>query len=189
MIHLIFAMDKDRGLGYGGDLAWRLKEDMKFFKEITTSDNLGESEKKFEISYNEPAPSPTRDTNIVIMGRKTWESIPPKFKPLPNRKNVVLSQRLNLDVPEEVSCFASLEKSLATFSGENSQIFIIGGSQIYKQALEKELAQRIYITQLDNKFNCDVFAAPLPPCYQLLASGPKKKEGDISFQFQVYQKS
>ncbi|MGN0459119.1 MAG: dihydrofolate reductase [Eubacterium sp.] len=115
-ISIIAAVGKNLELGKGNDLIWHFREDMKFFKEMTTS-------------------------NTVIMGRKTFESLP---KALPNRRNIVISSNDSYDAPgcEVVS---SVEDALK-LAGEDN-IFIIGGGRIYEQLLP--LADNLYLTEID----------------------------------------
>lgn len=75
-LNLVVAASDVNGIGINGNLPWTLKTDMKFFAQLTTELHL----------------HPKEDENVVIMGRKTWESIPSKFRPLKNRTNVVLSR-------------------------------------------------------------------------------------------------
>lgn len=119
-ISIIAAVGKNLELGKGNDLIWHFREDMKFFKEMTTS-------------------------NTVIMGRKTFESLP---KALPNRRNIVISSNDSYDAPgcEVVS---SVEDALK-LAGEDN-IFIIGGGRIYEQLLP--LADNLYLTEIDAECN------------------------------------
>jgi len=101
-INLIWAQDLNGGIGKKGQLPWHISEDLQNFKKITID-------------------------SVIIMGRKTWESLP--IKPLPNRRNIVLSgSRIsNVEVYHSIDdCLSSLEKELV------SRIFIIGGAAIYK---------------------------------------------------------
>jgi dihydrofolate reductase/thymidylate synthase len=123
------------GIGRGGQLPWRVKEDMAFFKEITST-----------------APCGLR--NAVIMGRKTWESIPAKFRPLEQRLNIVLSTdedvRSKYSVPDSVLTAASLEGAMSLLRDDQSiaQVFVIGGESLYREALASPLIQILYITEI-----------------------------------------
>ena len=100
-------MDANRGIGKNNDLMWHLPNDMKFFKEKTTD-------------------------NIVVMGRKNYESIPEKYRPLPNRENVILTR--NKDFKAE-GCIVlhSFDELLQHYENEEDRtMFIIGGGEIYK---------------------------------------------------------
>ena len=105
---------------------------MKYFKEITTGHH-------------------------VIMGRKSYESIPKKYRPLPNRVNVVVSRQKDLHI-EGALVAASINKAIemAEAAGEN-EVFIIGGGQIYNLALKTDLVDRLYITRVDASFDADIF--------------------------------
>lgn len=135
---------KERGIGYQGKLAWHIPEDMAHFKQITTS-NVGITD-KFDLH------------NIVVMGRKTWESIPPKYRPLEKRFNVVLSNnqeyinQMNAENSDYKNIlftswnalfleggYIQLQDKIKSLIGShysNFQYFIIGGFQIYSQALQ-----------------------------------------------------
>jgi dihydrofolate reductase len=121
---------KTRVLGKKGDLVWHIPEDMKRFKTLTTG-------------------------HVVIMGRKTWESIPEKFRPLPDRTNIVVTRNAEYEAPGAVlvqSLDEALEKAKAI---ESEEIFIIGGAQIYIEALSQ--TDRLYITLVDSDETGDAF--------------------------------
>tara|TARA_Y100000593_G_C4299960_1_gene332803 strand:- start:1645 stop:2157 length:513 start_codon:yes stop_codon:yes gene_type:complete len=128
-ISLIVAMGKNRGIGIDGNLPWHLPADLKHFKETT----MGKP---------------------VIMGRKTYESI---GKPLPGRLNIVLSKSGWTPVSNGVIVMESLEDAIeyATDLYPNSEIFIIGGGNLYEQAVH--LVERMYITKVDAAPECDAF--------------------------------
>ena len=119
-LSLIVACTSQGGIGKGGELPWRIPGDMAYFKRVTAEST-----------------APDR-LNAVIMGRKTWESIPVKFRPLPGRLNVVLSRNpAALNLPADVLGAESLPDALAAVDNraDIEQCFIIGGAEIYKQAL------------------------------------------------------
>jgi len=116
-IHLIWAQENDGGMGINNDLPWHISADMKNFKKLT---------------LNRP----------VIMGRKTWESLP--FKPLPKRRNVVLSSKQI----SGVECYTSIDDCLTELKTE-TDIFVIGGAQIYKSFFP--YANSLHITFIDEK--------------------------------------
>lgn len=135
---LIVAVDSKRGIGVSGRLPWHLPEDMKFFKEITLKSNT---------------------VNAVIMGRKTWMSIPEKFRPLVGRMNIVLTR-----TPESflkvsgVDVVNSLDVALELAESQLAdRIFVIGGSQVYAQAIINPSCRDIFLTQIDYEFGCDAF--------------------------------
>lgn len=116
MISMIAAIGKNRELGRNNDLIWHFKEDMKFFRETTTG-------------------------NTVIMGRKTFESLP---HALPNRRNIVITTN-NDYAAEGAEVVTSIEEALET--AKNDNIFIIGGGKIYGGFLK--FADKLYLTEID----------------------------------------
>lgn len=122
---------------------------MKYFKQLTTE------------------PPTAGRQNAVVMGRSTWESIPEKFRPLPGRINCVLSRNPNYRVSDGVYLASSLKEASETLEQvpEVGRIFVIGGGEIYQQALEDGLCSKVYYTEVDNlpegtKF--DTFFPELP---------------------------
>ncbi len=131
-ISLIVAMDKDRGIGKNNDLMWYLPSDMRFFKETTSG-------------------------HVVVMGRKNYESIPEKYRPLPNRENVVLTRNESY-VAEDCNVFHSLEECLSYYKTEEERtVFIIGGGEIYRQALEMNVIDEMYISHINHSYGADTF--------------------------------
>jgi|SRR5690625_1204377 len=128
MISLIAAMGNNRVIGLNNDMPWHLPKDLAHFKKITTG-------------------------HTIVMGRKTYESI---GRPLPNRKNIILTRQASLRFPEEVMTVSSLETVLK-WNEENpeKEIFIIGGGNLYKQALP--YADRLYLTEINEDFDGDTF--------------------------------
>jgi dihydrofolate reductase len=131
-VSLIVAMDRERGIGKNNDLMWHLPADMKFFRETTTG-------------------------HIVVMGRKNYESIPEKFRPLPNRENVVLSRSAGFTA-EGCLVFQSLEACFDQYRNETERIvYIIGGGQIYDEALKSGRVTEMYITHVGHTYGADTF--------------------------------
>lgn len=122
MVSIIVAIAANGVIGDKNSLLWHIKEDMRFFRQKTTS-------------------------HPVIMGRKTYDSL---GRPLPNRTNVVISRTLNHI--EGCTVVHSLEEAIALFPSEE-EIFIIGGAQIYTQALD--VADRMYITRIEHSYEGD----------------------------------
>ena len=123
------AVSENNVIGKNNDLPWHLPEDLKHFKELT----LGKT---------------------VLMGRKTYESIVARLgKPLPGRKNVVITRQAGYKVPAGVLVFFDLESAFKALAGED--VYVIGGAEIYKQALP--VAQKFYLTRVKGDFDGDVF--------------------------------
>ena len=169
---IIVAFDSQYGLGKNGQLPWHLPSDLKHFKEITTK--LTDSSKR----------------NAVIMGRKTWESLPDKFRPLPWRVNLVLSKQGNLDLPEGVLWSDTLEDALKELSTSNiDEIFVIGGAQIFAEAIAHALCQKLYVTHIKGEYHCDAFFPPVSKNFLPISSSEQQQEGAISFHYTDYLRS
>jgi dihydrofolate reductase len=125
MITLIAAVAENNAIGKNNKLLWHLPNDFRRFKEITTN-------------------------HYIVMGRKTFESFP---KPLPNRTHIVISRQKTYS-PEGCIVVPSLEKAVE-ICPKNEEVFIIGGGEIYKQALA--LADKLDITKVHHSFDGDVF--------------------------------
>jgi dihydrofolate reductase len=131
-VALIVAMDQERGIGKNNDLMWHLAADMQFFKQTTSG-------------------------QIVVMGRKNYDSIPERFRPLPNRENVVITRNIDFKA-DNCLVFHNIEAVFSHYHDEDERtIFIIGGGEIYKLALETGLVQEMYITHVDASYNADTF--------------------------------
>ena len=127
MISAIVAVDENWGIGYQNELLAHIPEDLKRFKEITAG-------------------------HIIIMGRKTWDSLP--HKPLKNRINVIISSQPPV-VLDALSVRMNLEQAIQYVTTpilENLDFFIIGGGSIYKYFLP--LCERIYVTKIHKNFSC-----------------------------------
>ena len=123
IVSLIVAAAENNVIGRDGDLPWSLPKDMRFFKETTMGHH-------------------------VIMGRKNWESIPDKYRPLPGRANLIVSRNAELQV-EGAAVIGSIEAALekAREAGDQ-EAFIIGGGQVYAHAFENNLVDRVYLTRV-----------------------------------------
>lgn len=140
---IIVAFCEDGGIGKDNRIPWHIPEDMAHFKEVTTS-------------------APPGVVNAVVMGRKTWESLPPKYRPLPNRFNVILSRDVDYTAgcnDEGVMVCQSLTKALDALRQRDGigQVFIIGGHSVYKEALASDACSKAYVTHVTGTFGCDVF--------------------------------
>ncbi len=125
-ISIIVAVADNNGIGKGNDLLTHISNDLKRFKKITSG-------------------------HPVVMGRNTWDSLP--FKPLPKRKNVVLTSREG-SVFEGALTVHSIEEALAACP-ENEESFIMGGAQVYKQFLP--IADKLYLTRIYKDLEADTF--------------------------------
>lgn len=125
---LIAALARNRVIGIDNRMPWHLPEDMKFFRETTRG-------------------------RPVIMGRKTWESLPDAFRPLPGRLNIVVSRNAGLQATG-ATVVGSLPEALAA-AGAAEVVFVIGGAELFRQTLP--LADRLLLTEVDQDFDGDAF--------------------------------
>ena len=131
-VSLIVATGEDLEIGKNNDLLWHLPKDMRFFTQTTTGHH-------------------------VIMGRRNWDSIPLKYRPLSNRQNIVVSRKKDLTL-EGAQLVNSIQEGIevARKNGE-TEAFIIGGGQIYRTALAEGLIDMMYITTVHANFDADTF--------------------------------
>lgn len=155
MIALVAAVAENNCIGKSNTLPWYLPEDLKHFKKLTTG-------------------------KIVLMGRKTWDSIPEKVRPLPNRKNIVVTTQTNFVVPEGVEVFHTIDNALAAH--HNEDIMIMGGANIYAQTID--LADTLYITHINQTVDGDAF---FPEIDKTIWKETEREDHD-GFSFVVYKK-
>ncbi|MBI4309535.1 MAG: dihydrofolate reductase [Candidatus Omnitrophica bacterium] len=167
---IVAAMDEARGIGKADGLAWHLPSDLRRFKEITS------------------AVSDPSKRNALLMGRKTWESLPAHFCPLPGRLNVVLTRQEDLGLPEGVLRFSNLDQAMEYLDKEPDieHIFCIGGAQMYAHAVEHSACNRIFATHLQGKFDCDSFFPIMPSRFRPAATGPWQREENQTYRFIDY---
>ena len=126
--------------------------------------------------------------NGVIMGRTTWLSLPEKFRPLPERVNVVLTEQ-DLNLPQGVLRASSIGEAINQLETKSlSDIFVIGGGQVYAQGIVHPLCQKLYVTEIMQEFDCDTFFPEIPEHFIKVSESDLKTEGDISYHFAVYEK-
>lgn len=156
---MIAAMASNRALGINNSLLWHISEDLAYFKRITSG-------------------------AVVVMGRRTFESL---GRPLPKRENVVVSGNDAYRADGVVVC-PSLEEALARYAGRD-EIFIIGGGQIYRQAMP--FADRIYLTEVMHEYKADTFFPELDPLIWHESSRTHNMRGadfEYPFDFVVYDR-
>lgn len=172
--NIIVAVDKNFGIGKDGGIPWHVKADMAHFKDMTTKTT-----------------SPNKK-NAVIMGRKTWDSLPGKFKPLPGRMNVVLSRQQELSLPAGVKREGSLDEALRYLSGlpegQIEGIFVIGGAQVYAQAVNHPQCRKIYVTEIPRDFHCDTFFPAKLEGFKKIFATTLVAEGKLSLVFSEYER-
>lgn len=132
IVSLIVAKAENNAIGKDNDLIWHLPDDMAFFKDTTKG-------------------------HYVIMGRKNYDSIPEKYRPLPGRPNVIVTSNKDFTA-SDCDVVSSIEEglALAKTKGE-TEAFVIGGGQIYGYALKQNLIDKLYITFVHESFDGDVY--------------------------------
>lgn len=159
-IVIIVAVAKNRVIGKDNQLIWNIPEDMAHFKTLTAG-------------------------HTVLMGRKTWESLPPRFRPLPERRNIVISRQADYAAPG-AELAHSLENGLA-LAATDATVFIIGGADIYQQALP--LANRLEITEVELSPEGDSWFPEIPAAeWQLTTKKNPPSTCGTGFAFLSYRR-
>jgi dihydrofolate reductase len=157
MISIIVAISEDLGIGKDNELLWHISEDLKRFRRLTTG-------------------------NAVIMGKKTWESLP--RKPLPGRKNIVLTDNRQEVIENAITAY-SLQDALSKCSCDE-EIFIIGGGSIYRQYMP--LADRLFITHVHRKAAADIYFPEIDPEIWQVTEKEEFVESDIPYTYTIYER-
>ncbi|MBF0512239.1 MAG: dihydrofolate reductase [Candidatus Omnitrophica bacterium] len=166
---IIVAFDSKNGIGKNGQLPWGLSGDLKHFKEITTT--VSNPSKK----------------NALIMGRKTWESLPLRFRPLPGRINLVLTKDGPINFPSEVLVAQGLEDALNKLNLDVIEnVFVIGGAQVYAKAMEHPYCEKLYVTHVQGDYSCDVFFPAISKLFIPVSASEEYQESGIHFHFTQY---
>mmetsp|Transcript_42246 Transcript_42246/g.90750 ORF Transcript_42246/g.90750 Transcript_42246/m.90750 type:complete len:506 (+) Transcript_42246:188-1705(+) len=172
-LSVIVATTPHGGIGKDGALPWKLPGDMAFFKRVTMA-------------------APAGAQNAVVMGRKTWESIPEKFRPLPGRVNVVLSKSTESSAyPESVAVASSLEKALETLGSRSdvAEVFVIGGQAAYQEAMKMSSCKRLYITRVAKDFECDAFFPAVDETeFKVVHVSQTQSHNQLPYDFTVYER-
>lgn len=159
MLSIIVAVARNGVIGDKNTLLWHISEDLRHFKSLTSG-------------------------HPVVMGRRTFESL---GRPLPNRTNVVISHR-DIEIPG-CRVVHSLDEALALFPSGEEEVFVIGGAQVYAEALPR--ADRFYLTRVERDYEGDTrFPAWDPAAWRLVASEafPCGKEYPWPFVFETYER-
>ncbi|KAH7658789.1 dihydrofolate reductase / thymidylate synthase protein [Dioscorea alata] len=173
---VVVAATRKLGIGKDGKLPWKLPSDLKFFKEVTL----------FTLD-------PGRK-NAVIMGRKTWESIPVQNRPLPGRLNVVLTRSGSFDIAtaENVVICGSMNSALDLLAASPyclsiEKVFVIGGGQVLREALNAPGCEAIHLTDIETSIECDTFIPAVDfTVFQPWHSSSPLVENNIRYSFVTY---
>jgi len=159
ILTLIAAIARNGVIGIDNRLPWHLPADLKHFRELTTG-------------------------HTVIMGRKTWESLPAKFRPLPGRRNIVVTRDPAYRA-EGATVAASLPAAVA--AAGTGEAFVIGGAQLYAAAMP--LADRLQLTEIAAAFDGDThFPSVDDHHWRQTARETHSGEGDLDYAFVTYQR-
>ena len=160
MISIIVAVSEDWGIGKDNELLWHISEDLKRFKRLTSG-------------------------KTVIMGKKTWESLPKR--PLPGRKNIVLTDKADELIENSVTAY-SIEDALGKCE-KNDEIFIIGGGSIYRQFMP--ISDRLYITHVHKKAPADIYFPEIDlSIWEITEKEEFKTDGEnsIPYTYTIYER-
>ncbi|XP_028660524.1 dihydrofolate reductase [Erpetoichthys calabaricus] len=184
LLKCIVAVCPNMGIGKNGNLPWhptRLSNEFKHFQKMTMT------------------PSSEGRQNVVIMGRKTWFSIPERNRPLKNRINIVLSRELQEPpqgahyVADSLTSALSLLES-SELSTKVDEVWVIGGSSLYKEVMETASEHYLFVTRILQEFECDTFLPDIKvDQYRLLPEFPGisdeiQEENGIKYKFEVYKR-
>jgi dihydrofolate reductase len=186
-INVVLAATKSHGIGLNNSLPWRLKQELQHFRSITTSYNLSESQRQSGLQ------------NAIVMGRKTWESLP-KNTPLPNRKNIILTtqkaSKILSTVPQashqNLQIVGSLSQMFDFIDSSQSsinEVSLIGGASITTQAISDHSSRikNIFLTRISKDFQCDTH---LPPDwlqnFHLQEISQTMSENDCNYDYTRY---
>lgn len=157
---LIAAVAKNGVIGDSNALPWHLPEDLKHFKQLTSG-------------------------HAVIMGRKTWESLPLRFRPLPGRLNIVLTRDPSY-AAEGATVVHSMADALAAAAGRTA--FVIGGAELYAHALP--LADKLELTEIARDFPGDAFFPEIDPtAWREIARQPGISADELRYDFVTYERT
>lgn len=161
---VIAAVDEEGGIGRDGRLPWRLRGDMEFFRVTTTGPGGG--------------------ANAVILGRRTWDSLPPRFRPLPERRNVVVSRNPDAAFPGAARA-GSFDEAWRAARAGGGQVFVIGGAEIYALALAHPACGPVLLTRVAGRHGCD---ARFPGLERLrpVREGEEREEDGLRYRFCAY---
>lgn len=166
---IIVAATTKNGIGKNGALPWpMLKKEMAYFARVTKRVPMPTDTGSVQSDATKQSMLEGTRRNVVIMGRKTWDSIPPKFRPLKDRTNIVITSQARSelgDIPEDVVVASSVLdglQSLEALVKESKALpvgraFVIGGTSIYKAALDLPNLQHILLTRIRQDYECDTF--------------------------------
>ncbi|XP_075732779.1 dihydrofolate reductase-like [Rhipicephalus microplus] len=169
----IVAMCRNRGIGVNNSLSWRLKKELAYFSRLTKEAAEGRQ-------------------NAVVMGRLTWESLSPKFRPLSDRINIVVSKTMT-EIPEGHHVAQSFPGNVQILqnlvdAGKVDKVFVIGGARLYRELMDSPHCSSTYLPEIDKEFESDVFFPEFDTSKFRLVKEEgvpeePQQEGDITYHF------
>jgi len=177
-VSVIVASAQNGGIGKDGKLPWHIPEDLAHFKRVTTATSGGER------------------SNAVVMGRRTWESIPEKFRPLVGRVNVVLTKAAAepgfvSPYPEGVLVAPSLEAAAEALGAREdvAEIFVIGGQAAYQEAVGMQACERIFVTRVGRDVEADAFFPAFDAReFRIVHVSKTRSHEGVPYDFVVYER-
>ncbi len=163
-ISLIAALTKNNVIGKNNDLPWHLPDDMKYFMQTTSA-------------------------HYVVMGRKNYDSIPEKFRPLPNRTNIVVTRQIGFTAPKCLVVHSLADGIQLAKENNQQELFIIGGAEIYNLAIP--VAHRLYLTEIQTEIDGDTYFPKFDKSGWTEFSRkhhPADERHHFAFDFVIYQK-
>lgn len=157
-LSIIACVGENLELGKNNDLIFRIKDDQRYFKNITIN-------------------------HIVVMGRKTFESLPNILK---NRKNVVITRSNNIKLPDEVERYSNIEEFMEHYKDYQDEIFVIGGASIYRQFLD--FCDKIYLTEVHASVDADVYFPNFDKNLYEKEIIESKENKTLKYDFVVYRR-
>lgn len=161
MITIISSVQKvNLGMGFENDLLWSIPEDLRRFKNLTMG-------------------------HPIIMGRRTWGSLPEKYRPLPGRQNIVITSQSEFEAPGAI-IVSSIEEAVEKAKELDEEIFIIGGARVFEESLH--LADRLILTEIEGEKESDTYFPRFDDLFiKKSEEGPFEHEG-IKYWFVNYKK-
>jgi|UniRef100_A0A6C0ITY8 dihydrofolate reductase len=170
-INIICALAKNKTIGYKGSIPWHIPKDLKYFKKITSGD---------------------KNDNALVMGRKTWQSLPTYPNTLPNRNSYIITNNPPLISRKNIT-FIEMPSTedIITMKKKHSNIWICGGQSIYEYFINKPYIDKLYLTELNSDFKGDTYFPEIPSHFHKVIQGEPyaSKLNAISFvnyNFTVY---
>jgi dihydrofolate reductase len=163
-VNIIVAYSTNHIIGKDNNLLWHLAEDMAFFKQETSG-------------------------KTVVMGKNTYLSLPKKFRPLPNRKNIVISRKEPIEDHENLYWYKSIDEAIVSLKNSEEEIYIIGGGSVYEQALS--MADLVYATEVKVDIEGDTYFPQLNLqewSREVLHSFSKNEKNEYDFDVVKYER-